>query len=186
MRRIKAMFTLLFAGATAVAVFACRDTASPAAVAGPAVSQITPSLDRSWQAENENEDDGPSHLLVCSAHDSAFASAWVGASGAVIQVGSDRLIIPGGALSDSILITAIVPADTLADIHFEPHGLHFNKDVILVLSTGGCNLGTQSPSHVDYLDNDGNVLETLDGAFNGGSHTVTTKIHHFSSYAIAL
>ncbi len=193
MRRTKAMLTLLLAGATAAAVFGCRDMTSPATIAGAGASRVTPSLDQRSQSENddqrsqsENDDDGRSQLLACGLHAAASTSAWVGASGAVIQVGNDRLIIPGGALSDSTLITATIPADTLADIHFEPHGLHFDKDVILVLSTDGCNVGAQTPRHVDYLDNDGNVLEMLEGTFNGGSHTVTTKIHHFSSYAIAL
>ncbi len=184
MTRTRTILTLFLAGAAAAAVFGCRDTASPAAIAGPAVSRVSPSFDRG--GESEGNDEGQSHLLVCGAHDAVSTSAWVGASGASIRVGNDRLIIPGGALSDSVLITATIPADTLADIHFEPHGLHFSKDVVLVLSTGGCRLGTQTPRHVDYLDNEGNVLEMLEGTFNGGSHTVTTKIHHFSSYAIAL
>lgn len=184
MRRTKATLALFMAGATAAAVFGCRDAAPPTAIAGPTAHVAAPSFDRN--GETEDGEDGPSRLLACNAHDSASVSVWVGASGASIQVGNDRLIIPGGALSDSTLITATIPADTLADIHFEPHGLHFSRDVVLVLSAGGCNLEGRTPGHVDYLDNDGNVLETLDGTFNGGSHTVTTKIHHFSSYAIAL
>ncbi len=187
MRRTKSILSLFLAGATAAAVFGCRDTAPPATIAGPMANVAGPRFDRGDHAqEQERDDDGTSHLLVCSAHDSASVSVWVGTSGASIQVGNDRLIIPGGALSDSVLITATVPADTLADIHFEPHGLQFSKAVVLVLSASGCDLGEQTPGHVDYLDNDGHVLETLDGTFNGGSHTVTTKIHHFSSYAIAL
>ena len=129
---------------------------------------------------------GSSHLLACSAHESVSVTVTAGTGGTSIHVGNDRLIIPGGALSEATEITATIPADTLADIQFEPHGLHFAKDVMLVLSTDGCSIGEHGPMHVDYLDDAGNVLETLDGTFNGGSHTVTTKIHHFSSYAIAL
>ena len=190
MRSSKGIFTLLLAGAAA-AVFGCRDAAPQAAIAGPAAHAAAPSFDDGGKTEAGDDGGGNAHaggarLLGCTAHDSASVSVWVGASGASIRVGNDRLVIPGGALSDSTLITATIPADTLADIHFEPHGLQFAKDVILVLSADGCSLGAETPDHVDYLDNDGNVLETLDGAFNGGSHTVTTRIHHFSSYAIAL
>jgi hypothetical protein len=128
---------------------------------------------------------GNPHLLTCAAHDSASVTVTVGTSGASIQVGNDRLIIPGGALSQSTTITATIPADTLADIHFEPHGLQFNKDVHLVLSTNGCSTGSDDPDDIVYLDNAGNVLETLEGTFSGSGHTVTAKIHHFSSYAIA-
>lgn len=194
MRRSKWVFTLLLAGATAAAVFGCRDAAPQAAIAGPAAHAAGFRFDAGSETnagdnadrEAHAGDDGGAPLLVCAAHGPASVSVWVGASGASLTVGNDHLIIPGGALSDSTLITATIPADTLADIHFEPHGLQFTKDVMLVLSTDGCSLGRQAPGHVDYLDNDGNVLETLDGTFNGGSHTVTTKIHHFSSYAIAL
>jgi len=183
MRRRIPLLTLLLAGAAAVTAAGCRDAATPATVTGPSADAAASFTNRG--AYRDDDAVGDAHLLACAPHGTASVSLWVGASGASIHVGNDRLIIPGGALSDSILITARIPADTLADIHFEPHGLHFNKDVILVLSTDGCTVGARAPAHVDYLDNSGNVLEKLEAAFNGGSHTVTTKIHHFSSYAIA-
>jgi hypothetical protein len=189
MQRRAPLFSLLLAGAAAMAVFGCRDTATPATVAGPAAA-AAPSFDYGRHADREHEDDygehGSPHLLACTAHGSTSITATVGASGAALQVGHDHLVIPGGALSESVQITATIPADTLADIELEPHGLHFSKDVMLVLSADGCRVGEHAPRHVDYLDAAGNVLETLDATFNGGSHTVTTKIHHFSSYAIAL
>ena len=190
MRRRISLYSLLVAGAAAMAAIGCRDGATPATVAGPAAGSQAPSLDRSHAYREDealdDDGDGGARLLACAPHASSTATALIGASGGTIAVGDDRLVIPGGALSGPTLITATIPADTLADIEFEPHGLHFSKDVILVLSTGHCNVGQSPPGHVVYLDNDGTVLETLDAMFNGGSRTVTTKIHHFSSYAIAL
>lgn len=184
MGRQNRKLSFVLAAAALVLAAGCRNTAPPTAVAGS--SALTVNRAGGHAASQPDEEAGTAQLLVCSAHDSASASATVGPAGGTIQVGGDRLVVPGGALSTSTLITATVPADTLAEIHFAPHGLHFDKDVILILGTTGCSIGGTAPSHVVYLDNSGNVLETLDGTFNGGSHTVTTKIHHFSSYAIAL
>jgi hypothetical protein len=177
MRRRRSLLPLALASATAFALFGCRDATTPAMIAGPP-SSARPTLSQGGG--------GSANLLGCTAHGTSTVSAWVGSHGASLQVGNDHLIIPGNALDDSAYITATIPADTLASIEFEPHGLQFNKDVILVLSTDNCQVGDGSgPGHVDYLDAAGNVLEVLGGTFNGGSHTVTTKIHHFSSYAIA-
>lgn len=190
MRRRIPLYSLLVAGAVVTAALGCRDGSTPATVAGPVVQRAAPTFDRgaAYRDDEASDDDGDgdAHLLACAPHASSTASAVIGASGGSIWVGNDHLVIPGGALSAPTLITATIPADTLADIEFEPHGLHFDKDVVLVLSTGHCNVGQSAPGHVVYLDNDGNVLETLDAQFHGGSRTVTTKIHHFSSYAIAL
>lgn len=195
MRRWTPVVSLLLASTAALAVLGCRDTATPATIAGPAAGAAASfnhsagnHHDRGYEADHEESHDRSehSHLLACGAHGSASVTVTVGTAGASIHVGNDHLIIPGGALSEDTEITATIPADTLADIQFEPHGLHFAKDVMLILSTDGCSVGEHAPAHVDYLDDAGNVLETLDGTFNGGSHTVTTKIHHFSSYAIAL
>lgn len=185
MSRSVRRITLLLAGAAIMGAFGCRD-------ANPAASVVAPSaLSR---AGVPSRDDGPSargssgedaHLLVCDAHASATASAMVGPHGATITVGNDRLVIPGGALSDSVLITATIPADTLASVQFAPHGLQFAKGATLLLGTAGCAVGGQTPGHVVYLDGAGDVLETLDAMFNAQAGTVVTHIEHFSSYAIA-
>lgn len=174
MRRRIFTIPALLAGAIVFAAFGCRDAVPvTSSFAGPAFSR-------------GSQGTGTPSLVACAAHDSASTSAWVGARGASIKLGGVHLVIPGNALSDSVLITVTIPADTLAEVQFAPEGLQFSKDVRLLLSTARCSLGGQSPAHVVYLDDAGHVLETLDGVFNGGQHTVTTTIHHFSSYAIAL
>lgn len=174
MRRRISNLTFVLAGVVLAAAAGCRDAAPPVAPAGP-----KPAFDQGGNGGNNP------HLLACTVHDSASVSAMVGASGASLQLGNVHLVIPGNALSDSVLITMTIPADTLADVEFEPHGLQFSKDVVLQLSTAGCTVGSQSPSHVLYLDNSGTVQETLDGTYHSNSGTVVTKIHHFSWYAIA-
>ncbi|HUX33372.1 MAG TPA: hypothetical protein VMV51_05825 [Gemmatimonadaceae bacterium] len=177
--------TFLLAGAAVMVALGCRDANPAASVVAPAALSRagTPNHD-SAPSPGESTDDN-AHLLACDAHASATASAMVGPAGGTITVGNDRLVIPGGALSDSVLITATIPADTLASIQFAPHGLQFAKGVMLLLSTAGCAVGGQTPGHVVYLDGTGDVLETLDAMFNAQAGTVVTHIEHFSSYAIA-
>ena len=176
------LFVLTLSGMAVVLAAGCRDLTLPAG--GPASHPASDaSRVRSDVGSSDGEDGGDPALLTCSAHGTATASAMAGPTGAVIVVGLDRLVIPAGAVAEPTLITATIPADTLADIHFEPQGLQFAKRATLVLSTVGCNLGNRTPSHVVYLDDAGNVLETLGATYNG--HAVATTIGHFSSYSIA-
>ncbi len=175
MRR-RRQLTLVFTAALVAAAVSCRDSQPAAMISAPALSHVVPT-----------RDDGPgsAQLVACQAHGALSTSELVGPHGGVIQVGGDQLVIPGGALENSTLITATIPADTLADIQFGPQGLQFQKPAILVLSTAGCNLTQGQPQHVVYLDADGQVLETLNGNPAPGGNGVTTKIGHFSSYAVA-
>ncbi len=176
------LFALTVSGVAVVLAAGCRDLTLPGG--GPASHPAAAARGIQSNVGSSGGDDGSvPALLTCSAHGTATASATVGSAGAVIVVGLDRLVVPAGAVDEPTLITATIPADTLADIHFEPQGLQFAKRATLVLSTAGCNLGNRTPSHVVYLDDAGNVLETLGAAFNG--HAVTTAIGHFSSYSIA-
>jgi len=172
------LFVLTLSGMAVVLAAGCRDLTLPAG--GPASASRGIHSD---VGSSGGDDGNVPDLLTCSAHGTATASAMAGPTGAVIVVGLDRLVIPAGAVAEPTLITATIPADTLADIHFEPQGLQFAKRATLVLTTAGCNVGDRTPSHVVYLDDAGNVLETLGATFDG--HAVATTIGHFSSYSIA-
>ncbi len=176
------LFVLTLSGMAVVLAAGCRDLTLPAG--GPASHTAGAASRIQGDVGSSGGDDGSvPALLTCSAHGTATATAMAGPTGAVIVVGLDRLVIPAGAVAEPTLITATIPADTLADIHFEPQGLQFAKRATLVLSTVGCNVGDRTPSHVVYLDDAGNVLETLGATYNG--HAAATTIGHFSSYSIA-
>lgn len=177
-------FIFTLSGAAMLTALGCRDLTPPAGITGSKAARNLSGIHSDERSEAEVQATNP-HLLACQAHGSVTASAIVGPTGATIAVGRDRLVVPAGAVAESTLITATIPADTLADIHFEPQGLQFAKRATLVLNTAGCNIGNEPPSHVVYLDNDGNVLETLDATFNGRAQAVATTISHFSSYSIA-
>ena len=163
-------------------VAGCRDSQPTALISVPSSRHLMPSRDAGGDGSGDAEG---AQLLSCAAHGMLSASVAVGAQGGVISVGGDLLVIPAGALQSSTIITATIPADTLADIRFAPHGLQFAKPAKLVLKTTGCNLAGRSPHHVVYLDGEGEVLQTLDATPAQDGKAVATQIGHFSSYAIA-
>ena len=169
-------FSMILTAALVAAAVSCRDSQPGPLISAPSFSHVGSSRD----AESGNP-----RLVACQAHGTLTASATVGPHGGVIQVGGDQLVIPGGALDESTLITATIPAGTLADIEFQPQGLHFQKPAVLVLSTAGCSVGGGTPQHVVYLDADGQILETLDANPAQGGNGVVARIGHFSSYAVA-
>ncbi|MDE3126734.1 MAG: hypothetical protein KGL38_01945 [Gemmatimonadota bacterium] len=177
MMRRNLQFTIVLGAVLVAGVAACHDSQPVGLVSVPASTHRMPLRD--------DGTDGSPQLLACPAHRSATGSATVGVHGGVLRVGGDKLIIPGGALDTATLITATIPADTLADIQFGPEGLHFAKPVTLVMSTSGCSTGGRTPHHVVYLDGDGQVLETLTAMPAAGGNGVVTWIGHFSSYAVA-
>lgn len=124
-------------------------------------------------------------VAACTRRDAQQGSAVIGPAGGTITLGNNQLIVPAGALDTATLITASVPADTIASIHFEPEGLQFRKPAGLVLDGEGC---TVSGDGVDvlYLDDDGAVLERIEATYSNFWHTVAAPISHFSVYAIGI
>jgi len=123
--------------------------------------------------------------LACSRREAQVGSAVIGPSGGHLIVGRNHLIVPPGALTAPTLITATVPAETIASIHFEPEGLQFKKPAGLVLDSTGCAEPSDHPS-ILYLDDNGNVLERIDAFYSNWWHAVAAPINHFSVYAIGV
>jgi hypothetical protein len=124
-------------------------------------------------------------VLSCSRREAQFGSALIGPNGGTLVVGNNQLIVPPGALQEETLITASVPADTIASIHFEPEGLRFRKPAGLQLDATGCRRADGQPS-ILYLDENGDVLERIDAVYSNWWHSVAAPIQHFSVYAIGV
>ena len=139
-----------------------------------------PGSNRSGESLNSN-----GSLVSCSRRAAQADSALIGPSGGTLIVGNNRLIVPAGALLQPTMISGTVPAEPYAAIHFEPSGLQFRKPAGLVLDGAGCSV-PDGGVHVDYVDDDGNVLERIDATYSNLWHTVAAPINHFSVYAIGL
>ncbi len=198
---IKRAITVL---ACAVAWVACRGeptgTVPPvwSSSAGAAASRGHSGLAADWDDDHHEghahaEAHGPqdtehahSQLVLCQRREFASASAIIGPQGGTLQVGSDQLVIPPGALAHDVFISAVVPADTIASIHFEPEGLHFQRPAGLILGGEGCAIPESATPDVVYLDGEGHVLENIEAAYQPALKRVAAPIQHFSRYAIAL
>ena len=127
-------------------------------------------------------------LLSCSAQPYARSSQVVGAAGGTIRVGRHSLVIPRGALSRDVLITAEAPSDEVASVRFSPEGLQFNAghSPTVTLSYAACPLGRlQLLKHVAYTTERLQILNILTSIDNLLTMQVSAPIQHFSRYAVA-
>lgn len=124
------------------------------------------------------------NLLTCALRPASETTMNVGPLGGTIKAGNHRLVIPAGALSQTVSITMTAPSERAAVVKFEPHGLTFNAVAkpTLTLSLTGCN-APPSYAGIKYLTPDNVLLEALKSQLNSGS--VTARLDHFSRYAVA-
>ncbi len=123
-------------------------------------------------------------LANCQNRVPAAYSAVFGPSGGTLEFGDSRLIIPGGALHDTVTITATVMDATTSRVELQPHGLQFAKPAGLQLGTQDCILSNEQYPSIVYLSPSGEVLETIQAVYDPHWHTVASPINHFSGYAM--
>jgi hypothetical protein len=125
-------------------------------------------------------------LLQCTPLAPDSVTQTVGPEGGVIQVGVHSLVIPSGALSDPVEITAVAPSDTVNRVQFEPQGLSFARPATLTMSYANCKgVGSWLPKRIAYTTDDLVILQLLWALDDLFHNTVTAHIGHFSDYAIA-
>lgn len=121
---------------------------------------------------------------VCSMQTLANGSGVFGPGGGTLVFGTSSLIIPGGALRDTVTISAIVVDTSTSRVELLPHGLVFEQPVGLLLDTSGCVIDETAPSVV-YLSESGEILETISAVYDPRWQTIAAPLKHFSGYAIA-
>lgn len=173
-----------FVAAALAAVMACHgpDAAGPSGLPATAAVSRQGAPGGNGKALAAGRDPKP---VACRSHEVVSGSGRFGPSGGVLVFGDSRLIIPGGALHDTVTITATGVGDTTSTVNFEPEGLRFFKPVGLVLSGDGCDLPADGVPSVVYLGPDGQVLETIAATYFPRWKAVAAPIEHFSGYAIA-
>lgn len=124
-------------------------------------------------------------VLTCSGRRVVVASGRFGPPGGTLLFGNSRLIIPGGALHDTVTIMASAPNPASSEVIFKPEGLHFFKAAGLVLEATGCVTPQDAAPSVVYLSPSGVILETIPADYDSHWKTVAAPISHFSGYAIA-
>lgn len=125
-------------------------------------------------------------LLTCTPLTPDSATQAIGPDGGTIQVGPHTFTVPAGALDTTVSITAVVPADTVNRIVFEPSGLVFNQPASLTMSYANCQPSLLPlPRVIAHVDDGLNILDLLKSVGNPPSQTVTAQVPHFSDYAVA-
>lgn len=123
-------------------------------------------------------------LVWCQSHPQVVVSGDIGAAGGTIVVGNARLIIPAGAITQTVHFTATQPAGANSVVTFEPSGLEFRKPAGLQFDVASCNVGTFTPDVV-YLNDEGVIVERIEATYSSYWRQVAAPINHFSSYALA-
>jgi hypothetical protein len=123
-------------------------------------------------------------LYKCSTPSFGSVTQNVGPAGGVVKVGPHSLVIPAGALDRTVAITASTKASDHVQVDFQPEGLRFASPATLRLSYAHCPSRPLLPAVV-YVDNVLSILELLPALNDLGSERVTTRLRHFSGYAIA-
>jgi hypothetical protein len=112
-------------------------------------------------------------LLRCTPLPAASASKVIGTAGGSIQVGPHVLVIPPGALTQSVTIRAEAPSDYVNSVRLYPEGLRCNL------------LGRLLPKRIAYTTEGLNILSYLLSIDNIFKKSVTGRLEHFSRYAVA-
>lgn len=169
--------------AAAIVVAACSDAPTvaplrPAPAVPPAnTHDVVGRPDSSWRAG----------LVTCERHPTYVGSAEIGPRGGTLVVGRSRVIVPPGALTKTVHITATIPAGDHITIQFQfsPHGLVFRKPAGLVLDASGCDIPSYYAPSIVYLGDNGEILQYIQSYYSNHWHFVAAPIWHFSRYAVA-
>lgn len=164
--------------ACSFALACANESATPTGLVSPPVA----SLSRSGIEAKDRE---RSSKTSCTTRLTAVDSGVFGPAGGTLAFGTSRLIIPPGALRDTVTISATIPAGDANRVELRPHGLVFFKAAGLQLDVAGCAMDDEVAPNVVYLSETGEVLETIYAVYDPRWHTIAASIWHFSGYAIA-
>ena len=123
-------------------------------------------------------------LLTCSAQPYDSDSETIGPEGGIITVGKHSLVIPRGALSEPVTITAEQISGKTNSVRFSPEGLHFQQPAYLTINYENCAL-VLVQKRIVYTDEQLKVLQVLRSLDLFRARSVSAPIDHFSRYAVA-
>lgn len=120
--------------------------------------------------------------INCVPKVEAAGSALIGPAGGILRIGTHRLIVPAGALTEKVFISGTVPAGKPFEIDLQPHGLQFRKAAGLILDASSC---TNVPTIV-YLIDQYTQGPPIPAFYSNWWKAIACPIWHFSGYMIAL
>jgi hypothetical protein len=124
---------------------------------------------------------GNGGLQGCTPRDPQYGTATIGPNGGELDVGPNRVIIPPGALTTTVVVSGTSPADADPTIILEPTGLQFKKPAGLILDASNC---LDVPDAI-YVNEIGVLSDPIPAIYSTWWHTVAVPINHFSGYLVA-
>ena len=139
--------------------------------------------------------------LVACAQTYDSVTQVIGPAGGLIAVGHHFLWVDSMALSDTVSITAVAPADTVRWVRFQPDGLRFQTNgagwsALLYTSFTDCGVPTADTLRIAQVTDSLSVIRYLAPAdstwirvrkkgWSKGNQYVAGVLHHFSQYAVS-
>src|SRR5207249_3297576 len=121
----------------------------------------------------------------CDPLKPATASVVIGPLGGTLKVGPHRLVIPAGALPDTVTISGSIAGGEINAIKFAPEGLQFSVGALLTMSFENCKKLDLPSTVIVYTDDALNILETIPSVAANNNKSVSGTLWHFSQYAVA-
>src|SRR6266576_5240772 len=172
-------------------------TPSPVGVdaRGPALAASRGSPHDDADDADDADEEGDS-LVSCRPLPYESVTQTIGPEGGVLEVRRNWLVVPRGALQDTVSITAVAASDTLALVRFQPEGLRFQKTAFLVVAYDNCRGKRGVTPRMAHVTDAFDVIELLpavaaspdDPRFkkvHKGHQQVVGELQHFSNYAVA-
>lgn len=110
------------------------------------------------------------------------STALIGPAGGELQRAKHRLVIPAGALNQTVKITFSILASAYLECELKPYGLKFNTPVRLILSyNGACNSNLDASAlKVAYYNPKTQLGVLIPTAVDAALNTVTVEIERFA------
>jgi hypothetical protein len=172
---------LAMAVACSLALACSKESATPTGLSP--VDKVLASRSDEGLIRGNGQAGAMASAMACATHVNVANSGVFGPAGGTLTFGTSRLIIPPGALRDTVTISATVPDGDASRVEFQPHGLEFFKAAGLQLDVTGC--AVSDVPDVVYLSETGEIVERIPAVYDPRWHTIAASIWHFSGYAIA-
>ena len=139
--------------------------------------------------------------LVACAQTYDSVTQVIGPAGGLIAIGHHFLWVDSMALSDTVSITAVAPADTVRWVRFQPDGLQFRTNgagwsALLYTSFTDCGVPTADTLRIAQVTDSLSIIRYLASPestfirirkkpWSKGNQYVAGVLHHFSQYAVS-
>ena len=123
-------------------------------------------------------------LLACKPLGYDSVTQTIGPAGGALKISKHNLLVPAGALSAVVSITAVAPSDTVNRVALRPEGLTFSQPALLTMFYGNCRVMPQS-KQIAYTTDSLVILQYVPSSDTPTAKLVTGQLSHFSNYAIA-